>query len=399
MDLKSNSTFWMRLDPSPLVFPPLDHDLHCAVAIIGGGVTGALVAHHLIDAGIETVLIDRGPLCHGSTSASTGLLQYELDASLCDLIKTFGRKPAFRAYQLCFQALHKIRYLIETQKISCDLTAKESLFLAAHPHESADFEQEWQARQACGISLELLSPAQITERFSFTRPAALLSPLALEIDPYQFARQLLVNAHRRGLALFAETAAVQYLPDDAGVTLRTNTGFAIRAKKIVFATGNETPEFLRLHVQLHTTFALVTQPLSPAPGWYHHCLIWESARPYLYARTTADSRAIIGGEDIPHNDPALRDALLPQKIAALTQKFSALFPHIPITPQFAWAGTFAQTPDGLPYIGPSRQFPHGLFALGYGGNGILFSLIAAELLRDAFLQRPTDDAPLFRFDR
>ena len=55
-----------------------------------------------------------------------------------------------------------------------------------------------------------------------------------------------------------------------------------------------------------------------------------------------------------------------------------------------WGGTFGETEDGLPYIGTARQFPHGYFALGYGGNGITFSWIAANLLLDRFLERPND---------
>ena len=38
-------------------------------------------------------------------------------------------------------------------------------------------------------------------------------------------------------------------------------------------------------------------------------------------------------------------------------------------------------------------------ALGYGGNGITFSMIAARLITDLILQRPNDDAAVFRFDR
>jgi glycine/D-amino acid oxidase-like deaminating enzyme len=66
---------------------------------------------------------------------------------------------------------------------------------------------------------------------------------------------------------------------------------------------------------------------------------------------------------------------------------------------YAWAGTFGTTKDGLPYLGVHPRFPHTFFALGYGGNGITFSLMAAEILRDAFLGRKNHDARLFRFGR
>jgi glycine/D-amino acid oxidase-like deaminating enzyme len=65
---------------------------------------------------------------------------------------------------------------------------------------------------------------------------------------------------------------------------------------------------------------------------------------------------------------------------------------------FWWAGTFAETKDGLPYVGP---FDHKrvLYALGYGGNGITFSAVAANLLRDRILDVRNPDAEIFSFDR
>ena len=61
--------------------------------------------------------------------------------------------------------------------------------------------------------------------------------------------------------------------------------------------------------------------------------------------------------------------------------------------------TFGETKDGLAFIGQIRQMPRCYFALGFGGNGITYSVIAAEIIRDALLQRPNADARLFRFDR
>jgi glycine/D-amino acid oxidase-like deaminating enzyme len=55
--------------------------------------------------------------------------------------------------------------------------------------------------------------------------------------------------------------------------------------------------------------------------------------------------------------------------------------------------------DGLPYIGTARQFPNAYFALGYGGNGITFSWIAAGILLDLFHGRENESARLFGFDR
>ena len=53
----------------------------------------------------------------------------------------------------------------------------------------------------------------------------------------------------------------------------------------------------------------------------------------------------------------------------------------------------------MPLIGSTKQFPLGIFCLGYGGNGITFSLIAAELVRDTLLGLDSPVQQLFRLDR
>lgn len=93
------------------------------------------------------------------------------------------------------------------------------------------------------------------------------------------------------------------------------------------------------------------------------------------------------------------DKLLVRQTAKVRDKFTRLFPAIPVDVDWISGGTFGETKDGLPYIGTVPQFPHGYFALGYGGNGITFSLIAADLLLDLFLQRRNPDVGIFRFDR
>ena len=94
-----------------------------------------------------------------------------------------------------------------------------------------------------------------------------------------------------------------------------------------------------------------------------------------------------------------RDALISQKTRTLVKKFGRLFPDLLLEVAYAWAGTFGETKDGLAYIGVHPRFPHAYFALGYGGNGITFSLIAAEIIRDYFLGQTNRDAHLFRFGR
>lgn len=120
---------------------------------------------------------------------------------------------------------------------------------------------------------------------------------------------------------------------------------------------------------------------------------------YLYLRTTDDGCVLAGGEDSPFSARQQNPSLLKRKTARLVARVRRCFPELTLDVAFAWAGVFGSTHDGLPLIGQVPAHPHTWFALGYGGNGITFSAIAASLLRDACLGRPNPDAAIFAFDR
>ena len=173
-----------------------------------------------------------------------------------------------------------------------------------------------------------------------------------------------------------------------GVIITTQNGCQVRARRVVIAAGFESKALLKGEAgTLKSTYALISEPLPRISEWHRQCLIWESGSPYLYLRTTPEGRVIVGGEDEDFVNAKHRDALISEKTRTLTKKFGRLFPDVALEVAYAWAGTFGETKDGLPYIGSHRRFPHAYFALGYGGNGITFSLIAAEIIRDGFLGR------------
>jgi glycine/D-amino acid oxidase-like deaminating enzyme len=175
----------------------------------------------------------------------------------------------------------------------------------------------------------------------------------------------------------------------------------VTAAKIIFATGYESEAYLRHKVaDLHSTYALVSEPMDPAIIQRLPYVLWETARPYFYLRTTLDHRIIIGGADEPFRNPVARDRLIGRKTKQLLKQFATFYPTLPpLDVAYAWAGTFGATQDGLAYIGQTGDFPNAYFALGYGGNGVTYSMIAARLIADAIMGRPNPDAAIFRFGR
>lgn len=400
MDLRSGETVWHLIDGTPPVHAPLTTDARCDVVIVGGGITGALIAYELTRAGLECVLIDKRAIGGGSTMASTALLSYELDTPLFKLAELIGEAEAADCYRACHDALHGIASVVAELNTNCDFVRRQSYYLAECPDDVADLEREHEIRRRHGLSVELLGRDEIEERFSFTRPAALLTHDSGEIDVVKFVNALIFASRTRGLRVHDRTWMQKREFGTSDIELRTDGGCRISARKVVFATGYESEKYLGRKIgSLKSTYAVATQPIMEFRGWPERCLIWTSARPYLYLRTTADARAVIGGEDIEAADDLARDVLLPAKTERLERELREMFPEMPFELACAWAGTFGETPDSLARIGETAEKPGAFFALGYGGNGILYSRIAAEIIRDACCGRENSMARLFRLDR
>ncbi len=400
MNLTSSHPFWSVSNGLPANYPSLQRDVVCDAVVIGGGITGALVAVHLVEAGVKTLLIDKRDIGTGSTSGSTALLQYEIDVPLRELVQKIGPASATRSYALCHEAIGKLEHLAARLKIDCGFERKPSLFLARHQREIPELREEFALRRKMGLALEFFDAAAIRKRFPFSRPAALFSQDGGQVDPHRLTHGLLAAGKRAGLEVCDRTEMARLEQTRRGVRLTTKNGFHITARRAVIAAGFESKALLRGEAgTLLSTYALISEPLPKIAEWHKQCLIWESGSPYLYLRTTREGRVIVGGEDEDFVNPKQRDVLISQKTRTLVKKFARLFPEVKLEVAYAWAGTFATTNDGLAYIGTHPRFPHACFALGYGGNGITFSLIAAEIIRDQFLGRKNCDARIFRFRR
>ncbi len=401
MKLKSEEVFWPQLDGDARCrLGKLEADKKCDVAIIGGGITGALCAYHFIRAGVSTVLVDRRQPGLGSTAASTGLLQYEIDTPLVQLAEKLGRDHATTAYLASLESVLAFEPLVEELADRCGLVRRSSVYLASDDKVVDSLRAECEARKSIGIDVAFLDSNALRDQCNLSRPAALRSSVAYEVDPFRLNSQLIRWSVERGLEAFGETEIVRQTPHATGVALHASNGARIDARKVIFATGYEAAPHVPAGLfHLFSTYAMVSEPIGQFDNWPGRFLIWESARPYLYLRTTEDDRVIIGGEDVDIVDPHARDTLLRAKAAKLCERFSTVFPSIDIEQSTAWAGTFAQTNDGLPFIGSLPQFPNAYFALGYGGNGITFGLMAARIILSMFLGNENPYAKLFRFDR
>lgn len=399
MNLKAGYPFSLIKNGLVANYPKLEKNIRTDVVVLGGGISGALTAWHLIQKGIPCVVADARSIGLGSTCASTSLLQYEIDTPLHKLSVLIGAKNAGRSYWLCQEAIDKL--IAVAQKIGfTDIQRKNSLLYAAAKKDVTSLEKEYWARKQEGLRVQYLDEDALFKKTGICAPSAILSADAGQTDAYMFTHALHLHSIKRGMEVFDRTRIDSINHKTRSVELLTENGYSIKAKKLVYATGYEVVDYIQKpFVKLTSTYATISEPISAEqPFWKNDMLLWNTANPYLYMRIIGN-RIVVGGRDENFYSPKKRDQLIETKTKKLTHDFQKVFPHINFIPEFSWTGTFGSTRDGLPFIGEYKKLPNSYFALGFGGNGITFSLIAAEIIADLIRGKKNKDSAIFSFDR
>lgn len=398
-DLRTGTSIWQARRAPSLRASALERSRRADVLVIGGGISGSLVAESLSEAGLGVVVVDRRGPALGSTLASTALLQYELDVPLAELSRRLGRPRAERIWRRSRLAVEALRDRAAILGLDADLEVRETLHLEGDKLDARGLRREAEARRRAGFEVEFLSRSEVEVRYGIARRAAIRSLGNLTADPRRLAVGMLASALGRGAELLVPVAVVALEPTRGGVIARTADGPSIRARRVVLATGYELFDGVpaRGHDMI-ATWAISTRP-QPGRIWPTGCLIWGASDPYLYVRVGPRGEVICGGEDETFDDEARRDALLPAKTLALERKLGRLLPGIDARAKHAWTGTFGSSVAGTPTIGPVPRMPGCFALLGYGGNGITFSMMGAQMLRAMITGTGDCDEALFAFGR
>lgn len=381
MDLKSNEPFWLLKNGLFASYPSLKSDEECEVLIIGGGITGSLIARQMIEDGYHTILIDKREICNGSTSATTSMLQYEIDVPLSYLIEKIGENGAIRSYLACSDAIDKIEKLSAKIKSDAGFKRKKSLYFASKKSDVSWLKNECDVRNKAGFKVQWLEPEEILHQFGFENTyGGILSDQGASIDAFKLAHELFKLNIKKGLRIFDKTEMKSVTYHKGYNLVSTTSGYTIKAKKIIYCIGYESKILIKENfVNLKSTYAIVSEIDKKKFRNMTDILVWNTDEPYLYMRTTDDGRLLIGGGDEDFYDAGKRDALLDQKEKEILKGLKKMKPDYRFYTDFVWAGTFGETKDGLPYIGEHKKFKNSYFVLGFGGNGITFSVTGMEM--------------------
>lgn len=399
MNLRDGCTVWQTRPDLPRVRERAQL-LKTDIVIVGAGITGAFLAERFSRDGHGVVLIDRRAPATGSTAASTAMLLWELDASLLELEGRLGINATGAIAKACRRQVMMIGELVSGLRIPCDFAFRPSLYLSGNKLDAADLREEHRLREALGFEGVCLGEDRLADR-GIIGEAALLYPFSAEVDPVKLTHGLLAAARARGAQMIWPATAITYETVREGVCVETQEGDVIRARTLVLANGYEMPDFVpAARHTIASTWAYATCPGAKMRWPGQAMLIWEASDPYLYLRGTADGRIVVGGADESGIADAQRSTLTPGKIRELQQSVSARLPSIATADaERAWSGAFGRTADSLPFIGPVPGRRDCLAAFGYGGNGITFSALAADLLAAELAGRAEPLGQFFRLDR
>lgn len=300
MDLQfvQGNCLFTKVNKVPKQYDYLTEDINIEVVIVGGGVTGAILAYYFSKKGIDTVLLEKKRMAYGSTSITTALLQYELDSNVQDLEQYTSSEKVIRSYKLGFKALNEIEEFISEYGNKCRYNKRYTLLFTEKKVEIGELEEEYNIRKSNRIDVDFL--LEHNNPFSFNLQAGVYSKNGgAELDPYLYAHQLLEVGCSNGLRAYENTEVLSIRNIDEGIEVITNYSNKVKGKIIIVATGYNTRLFTKRDFGTTTTsFNIVTKPVKSFQGWANQILIRDNNKPYNYFRTTWDNRIIAGGEDI-----------------------------------------------------------------------------------------------------
>ncbi|CAG9614000.1 Gamma-glutamylputrescine oxidoreductase [Bacillus rhizoplanae] len=396
MKLRFGKLFWDEGISVPC-YEKLENDMICDVLIIGSGQVGAHLAYMLSAIGLQVAVVDKGKAASGSTLANTGLLQYTQDKSLTSFVHTFGEEKGVRAYRLCYDALDTLEQVVTKLDIDPEFIRRGSLYYASNKDDVSFLRKEYETLRYYDFPVEFFTEEDITKRYSFTKPAALYTRGDAEVNPYVLAHALIHKAKKNGTAIFEDTEIIHIKSVHKDTICYTKNGKKIISKAVIIATGYETQQIKKeANAILETSYAIVTNEQPNFEGWYEQSLIWETARPYLYCRTYKN-RIIIGGLDEPSMLQKYGDTHLLHKRNLLVQITSKLFPQLKhVKAEYYWAAIFGGTHDGMPILKEDESIANLYYALSYGGNGTVYSMVFAKIFQELFTHGSSSDFEIFR---
>ncbi len=361
------------------------------IVIIGGGVIGTSIAHHLAKQNTRVTLIEEKDLAAGSSGACDGLVFMQ------------SKKPGIHLC-LAMESLKRFQSLQRELPVDIEFKQIGGMVIIESDAQYRAMETFTQEQQKNGLDVRLLDRSQALAKEPFLSDhilGASFSPLDGQVNPINLALGFAQAAKRAHANIVTHTKVVGIATQNNRVTgVHTTRGF-FKADLVVNAAGSM--------AALVADLVGISLPIRPRRGQIvvthgahpvlRHCLISATYIAAKYDPTLADK----GGEGISMEQTDNGNLLLgstrefvglnrentPEGIRKIISQTATL---LPVLKTFQVIRTFAglrpYTPDGLPLLGPVKSLDGFIMAAGHEGDGIALSPITGELMAEMLLGHP-----------
>ena len=373
------------------------------VAIVGGGLTGCATAYACALAGRKVILVEAERIGRGRSGRSAGLLLPEPGPSFRDVEQAHGLRAARTAFESWRRAALEGAALLRRLNIRCALEPVTPLVVAARDDEKM-LRREFDARSKAGIEATWLTSKLLSKLTVPEAPAAIRMRDAFTLDPYRACLGLASAAASRG-AVICERSAVKKVKFTRKYVDVIAEGGTIRASTAIVTTGTATLQFgqLRRHFKRREGYLVLTAPMPAAIRKQigaRETTFRDTRNPHRRVRWTSDDRILVTGATQDETPERQRPAVLVQRTGQLMYELLTMFPAISgLMPEYGWELITGETADGLMYIGPHRNYPHHLFALGGGGDSVTGAFLAARILARTVQGAAEKDDAVWGFNR
>ncbi|GAB2463725.1 NAD(P)/FAD-dependent oxidoreductase [Jatrophihabitans fulvus] len=388
-------SFWQHRLGDPAARPPLDGDVTCDVAVVGGGLTGLWSAYHLAAArpDLDVRVVERRFAGFGASGRNGGWLSAELSGSRRRYAAAHGREGVVALLAALRTAVDDVLGVLADEGIEADAAKAGTVTVARNPAQADRLRAEVAEQHAWGDGdLQLVAPGDTGIEVAGAVAAA-FTPHCARVDPARLVRGLAGAVERRGVTVYEGTTASAIEPG----LIRTDRG-TVRARHVLRCLEGFTASLAgarRDWLPMNSSM-IVTAPLPgdvrDAIGWRSPATLGDAAHAYVYAQITADGRIALGGRGNPYRfgsrtdvDGRTRDAT----VASLTGMLRTLFPAARDVPvEHAWCGVLGVPRDWCTTVAHDPATGLGT-AGGYVGNGLTTTYLAGATLADLVLGRET----------
>jgi glycine/D-amino acid oxidase-like deaminating enzyme/nitrite reductase/ring-hydroxylating ferredoxin subunit len=367
----------------------LDKNGSYDVIIVGGGITGVSTALLLQTAGKKVALLEANTLCFGTTGGTTAHLNTLLDTPYTTIIKNFGRENAELVAQSVKEAIDLIRRNIQDFQIDCGFKEASAWLFSQSKEQTEELEEIGRASLEANLDID----------YADSIPLAIPFKKALEIKgqakfhPVRYVYALAAAFEEAG-GVIAEHCRVTAAENNEPIEVETELG-KLRTPILIYATHIPPGvSLLNTRCAPYRTYAMAFTLTGRS---YPEGLIYDMYDPYHYYRTQeidGQPYLIAGGEDHKTAHESNSAACFRRLESHIRNHFEVDKIH------YQWSSQYFEPVDGLPYIGHMPGQPGGiLVATGFGGNGMVYSSVAAQLLKDIVLEKESNYFHLFNPNR